>query len=779
MQIDPLQRSVRLSVRELAVFRNQALEQGHGRNAWRAAIGQEWHRCAEVETRKENTEARFEQSVEATWRHRDWEFQLLGRIDQLIPLDTGFLIREIKTIRSHLPAARESLLQAYPDHFAQTSIYHALLKMLPDYQEHSIESELLFINIENGARQSVRLETKDLQLFIDRLDSLIPFLEERRESRLRLKKADIRNAFETLRPGQAELFSSLHEAALKSKVVLLQAPTGFGKTGIVLEHALKHMQDGLYERCIYLSSQSTGQLETIRQLKGMIGEQIHFLQMRNRTEHRIDSPRHSCTGDIRCNTDIVQHWREADIHPPDLFKNGTVTTQQARTLGSDTGICPYAITKACLPFAEIWVGDSNYIFSPESRGVFDHAPGYHPERTLLVIDEAHNLPERTAANLSISLASADLLFAIEELRSHGAPRRLLSIGNELCRWIDALPIGQGLSLSALYNGQDLCEDFSKQLTEASFDYDSIAPFAVELAWSIPRMATSLAAPRDEYLNWKAKNGCLHATCLDASDWIQQCIEPFSSTILMSATLEPLDAFEASCGLHSEMSTHAFGQASWRADAYDVAIDRRVDTRFHKREDYYETTAQTVAACIHSSPGVPVAIFFSSYQYAQNVLTYLEAIHPEMRIRIQTRGADYGEQSQFIEESLLIADAIFLILGSSYAEGIDQLGGRIENIMIVGPALPEVNLIQETKLEQHHGSSRQAAFRDVYIRPAMRKVHQALGRIVRAPGHRAKVLLHGERFAENAYFEELAPEYRSSVRIDTEADLANWLEGQLP
>jgi hypothetical protein len=187
MQIDPLQRSVRLSVRELAVFRNQALEQGHGRNAWRAAIGQEWHRCAEAETRKENTEARFEQSVEATWRHRDWEFQLLGRIDQLIPLDRGFLIREIKTIRSHLPAARESLLQAYPDHFAQTSIYHALLKMLPNYQEHSIESELLFINIENGARQSVRLETKDLQLFIDRLDSLIPFLEERRESRLRLK----------------------------------------------------------------------------------------------------------------------------------------------------------------------------------------------------------------------------------------------------------------------------------------------------------------------------------------------------------------------------------------------------------------------------------------------------------------------------------------------------------------------------------------------------------------------------------------------------------------
>ena len=775
MQIDPLQRSVRLSVRELAVFRNQATEQGHGRSPWRAAVGQEWHRSVEAETHEENAGARFEHGVQATWRHRDWVFQILGRIDQLIPLEAGFLVREVKTIRSPLPAAKETLLEAYPDHFAQASIYHALLKMLPEYQRGPIESELLFINIENGARQSVRLDAGDQKLFVDRLDALIPFLEERRHSRLRIEKADIKCAFETLRPGQAELFASLHEAALRAKVVLLQAPTGFGKTGIVLEHALKHMQDGLYERCVYLSSKSTGQLETIRQLQTMVGEQIHFLQMRNRSEHRIDSPKHSCTGDIRCNEGIGQLWREADIHPPAFFENGTVTMERVRAIGGDTGVCPYAITKACLPFAEIWVGDSNYIFSPDSQNVFNEAHGFNPERTLLVVDEAHNLSERTAASLSATLASADLLFAIEELRSHGAPRRLLSIGSELCRWIDALPNGQALNANALYTGQDLCEDFSKQLIEASFDYDSTAPFAVELVWSIPRIATFLAAPPHEFLNWKADDGRLHATCLDSSEWIHKCIEPFGSTILMSATLEPLDAFEASCGLRSGMATHAFGQANWREDAYDVAIDRRVDTRFRKREQYYETTARTVTACIHSSPGVPVAVFFSSYQYAQNVLAYLEALHPEMRIRTQTRGADYGEQSQFIEESLLVADAIFLILGSSYAEGIDQLGGRIKKIMIVGPALPEVNLIQETKLQQHPAISREAAFLDTYIRPAMRRIHQALGRIVRAPGHRAKVLLHGRRFAEEAYFEELAPEYRSPHRINTEADLADWLE----
>ena len=136
--------------------------------------------------------------------------------------------------------------------------------------------------------------------------------------------------------------------------------------------------------------------------------------------------------------------------------------------------------------------------------------------------------------------------------------------------------------------------------------------------------------------------------------------------------------------------------------------------------------------------------------------------------------DLAEQSIFINEGLLIADALFLILGSSYAEGIDQLGGRVEQIMIVGPALPEVNLLQKKKMEDHPSLSQDEAFRDIYIRPAMRRIHQALGRIVRAPGHTARVLLHCKRFAEDAYQSELAPEYQSDCQILSDEDFFRWL-----
>ena len=779
MELDVSQRSVRLSVGELATFRNRPSPSSHGTNPWRAAVGQQWHKSTENLVKAEQPGASFEVNVSVDWRHRDWLFQLNGRIDQLLPTKEGALVREVKTTRIPLPTPDETLLADYPAYFAQAASYRAMLEILPEYTDQLITAEVQFINIENGALQSVSLDSPENIIFERQLDRLIPFLDERLGSLNRLREAQIKPAFDTLRVGQTELFQTLQNAALQSRHVLAQAPTGFGKTGIVLEHALKHMQNGLYERCIYLSSKSTGQLETIRQLKQMIGHDMRYIQMRNRSEHRIDSERHTCTGDKRCDDELGQNWREADIRAPELFDEGSLEIARAKEIGATTGICPYVLTKACLPFAEIWIGDSNYIFSPDSRPVFIEAQGFDPGRTLLIVDEAHNLPDRTAECLSLELASADLLFAIEELRVHGAPRRLLATATELCRWIESLKPRQILTGSHFYTGQDLCEDFSEQLKVAAFDYDATAPFAIKLVRSIPKLSETLSSPSQQYLHWMSRSGVVAATCLDASEWIAECLKPFGGSIMMSATLSPFESYRESCGLDKESVAIAQAQTPWRDEAYDVAIDCRVDTRLSKRESHYETTARTIVELIQYNAGETIAVFFASYLYAENIQTYIEALAPELRIKRQPRGVNLAEQSTFVDEGLLMSDALFLILGSSYAEGIDQLGGRVEQIMVVGPALPEVNLIQKKKMEDHVSLSRDEAFRDVYIRPAMRRIHQALGRIVRAPGHTARVLLHCKRFAEDAYKRELAPEYQSDCKLLKDEDFSRWLNTSKP
>jgi DNA excision repair protein ERCC-2 len=138
--------------------------------------------------------------------------------------------------------------------------------------------------------------------------------------------------------------------------------------------------------------------------------------------------------------------------------------------------------------------------------------------------------------------------------------------------------------------------------------------------------------------------------------------------------------------------------------------------------------------------------------------------------------DLAAQSAWVDESLMLGDALFLVLGSSFAESIDVLGGRVSHAMVVGPALPEVNAVQRARMTEatRSGLARDAAFRRVYQIPGMIKVNQALGRLVRAPGQRARVVLHCRRFLESTYSSLLAPEYQSGINLRDDNDFARWL-----
>jgi Rad3-related DNA helicase len=276
---------------------------------------------------------------------------------------------------------------------------------------------------------------------------------------------------------------------------------------------------------------------------------------------------------------------------------------------------------------------------------------------------------------------------------------------------------------------------------------------------------------------------------------------------MSATLQPYDNMAAACGLKdvggSELALDASSVASklaptayatlhaptpWRAGAYDVAVDLRVETTYRQRASHYGTTAATVEA-MHAAASSQVsglkspvsatkciAVFFPSYAYAESVLRALEHDGSVLRVALQPKLPDLAAQTAWVEESLVLADALFLVLGSSFAEGIDLLGGRVTHAMVVGPALPEVNAVQKAKMHALAGRGRDAAFRRVYQIPGLQKVNQALGRLVRAPGQHAKVLLHCRRFAEPSYASLLAADYQMFREIADAADLAVWLAG---
>ena len=128
----------------------------------------------------------------------------------------------------------------------------------------------------------------------------------------------------------------------------------------------------------------------------------------------------------------------------------------------------------------------------------------------------------------------------------------------------------------------------------------------------------------------------------------------------------MDRFAESCEFSAVQ--HIRAGTPWRDGAYDVAVDLRVDTTFQQRQRHIGTTAQTVAALHRAAGGAPVAIFFPSFAYAEAVAREVE------EASLQPRRSDLSAQNAWIRANLDAGRALFLVLGSGFAEGIDLLEG---------------------------------------------------------------------------------------------------------
>lgn len=772
------QRAVTMSVGEFATFSPVPASAGGGRvGAWRAAAGTAWHNTLRTHAEATEPGAQFEVPLQGKLPYERWVVELQGRLDQLVPRADGWVLREIKTISHSLPRPEDELAHHYPEYFRQLAAYLRLAEIGALAKEGAFSGELVFVDFTTGVMQTVPMALAEARVLADeQLAALQPHLEFHWHSRQRIAAMPDRTAFAVLRPGQAEARAALAAVAGHSGVFMFEAPTGFGKTGLLLEYALARMRDGHFERLIYLTGKGSGQTPVTRQIRALLGSEpeMRFLQLRSKREHAINSPLHSCDVRRSCRGDLEERWLAAGLDPFTLFEDGAFPVEKARRLGAQTGVCPYEITRASLPCAEVWICDYNYVFSPAHRGVLYNTSGFNAQSTLLVLDEAHNLPARAAEARSHVFAASDATFAAHALREFSARAGVQHAAENFAEFLTQIKAVEKLDLTAQYALEDHLQSITAELAAAPLPED-LPDATLDFLWG---SSSALETLRDESLVLLPNaptTGELRLTCLDAATAIASSLHGFGQAVLTSATFGPPEFFLAACGLNSQDARWIAAHAPWRDGAYDVAVDARVDTRLRARESSYATTAETVRL-MTLSQSRPIAVFFPSYDYAERIRTYIEALDPSLRITVQPRGADPAAQNLFLDESLLTAHAIFLVLGGSFAEGIDRLGGEVERAMVVGPALPEPNSVNKAKQERYEQTmGADEAFRRAFLAPGLLKVAQALGRLVRAPGHRAKILLHCRRFAEPVTQSLLPEEYRGGPVLRRDRDLQEWLE----
>ncbi len=842
MLFDLDQRTASLSVGEFSDFTLGPRDaSGAPGGLWRAQLGTHWHNQLRAQTTSENAAAQFEIPITGQIVHQGWTLTLTGRIDQLIPATetAPLILREIKTVTRSIPADESELRAEYPAYFVQLATYAALKRIEKADAPCLVRAELHFVEVATGLSQTVTLTAADDPFHRTQLDRVTEFLNLRNRARERLRHLRYRPPFAALRPGQETTERDLAAALAAHRILFFEAPTGFGKTGVLLELALSHMRSGRFDRLIYLTSKATGQLQVTRTLADMTGgganaqpplfpgpedssqTPVSAWLMRPKREHCINTI-YNCSRDACAHLQNLEtRWPKSGLSRFYLIENHPRDIETLRSAGTVARICPYEISRSALPFNDVWIGDYNYIFSPAHRGIFTEQPGYEPGRTLLVVDETHNLPSRVADVFSHAIHADDLRAVTSWFNLNRAPSALSLAWGQWEHFVATLKAADSHTHATEDDARELIDTLAKQIANTPLDYGQMPPEVSEVLWSVPALSQNLAALDLPRLWWSPENALLVITCLDAASAIGPVLREFGAAVLASATLTPVDTFAAACGLDSDVLNDRLQSASaeieklgaltkrdtkklfaklssaadllaldearaagaphylrattpWRDNAFDVAIDTRVNTTYQQRGHFSAVTAATVSALAAAATTGRAAVFFPSYAYAGNIRRELAALQPSLRVSMQPKLPGLATQNAWLEEALSLPGVLFLVLGSSFAEGIDLLGGRISHAMVVGPALPEVNPIQRARLAAYARLGRDEAARRVYQIPGIQKVNQALGRLVRAPGHRAKVLLHCRRFADKSFHNLLAAEYRTTHHITDDSQLSDWL-----
>ena len=153
------------------------------------------------------------------------------------------------------------------------------------------------------------------------------------------------------------------------------------------------------------------------------------------------------------------------------------------------------------------------------------------------------------------------------------------------------------------------------------------------------------------------------------------------------------------------------------------------------------------------------VFFPSFAFLGEVERLLQGRLPGFRLFAQRQGMTPSEQrlllAKFRQKTKNVI--VLAVQGGAFAEGIDLPGGELETAIVVGPALPTFDLEREcirAYFDRRYGRG----FDYAYVYPAMARVVQAAGRVIRTPEDRGLLILCDRRFVQKSYLDAMPSEW---------------------
>ena len=602
------------------------------------------------------------------------------------------------------------------------------------------------------------------------------------------------------REGQRKLVGDVYRTIRRGKNLFLQAPTGVGKTISTIFPAVKAVGEELADRIFYLTAKTitaTVAKETFGLLREQ-GYQAKIIQLTakeklclcgNTAIEREAADQDNPYPDfpqikLECNPQNCPyakgHFDRVNdavfelLQASDLFTREEILAQARKHR-----VCPFELSLDVATWCDNILCDYNYVFDPNvylKRFFQDSSK----EKYLFLVDEAHNLVDRSREMYSATLYKEDILAVKKIMKPHNqAIARTLDKCNKAMldfkRECENYSVCESVGVLTFYLMRlvSQMEEFFEKPREFP-DKKTVLDFYFEL-----RNFVNIYDLVDEnYVIYDEmqEDGrfMIKLFCVDPSKNLQKCIDKSVSTIFFSATLLPINYYKRL--LSTKEDNYAiYAQSTFDETQRLLAFGRDVSTKYTRRGPAeYEKIARYIRAAIRSKKG-NYMVFFPSYKMMQDVYDVFvrveresdtrngvavsdepniaeESLEESLTIIMQHSNMNEAEREEFLQAfeqedgGTLVA---FCVMGGIFGEGIDLKNDRLIGAVIVGTGLPQISNEREI-LKQYYDKQGLSGFDYAFRYPGINKVLQAAGRVIRTQEDRGIIVLLDERFLQSDY-----------------------------
>ncbi len=725
-----------------------------------------------------------------SFENRDYLYTLSGRCDGIIVGENNEItIDEIKSTNTSL---EKFFKQNKKWHLGQAEVY-ALIYCLIEGLE-TINIRLTYISQQDGTIliKNFKYTKKRLTSKINSyLDKYSDYLDSQREfeelKELSLQKMSF--PFSFYRKGQEEMVNLTYECLSNKDIYFFEASTGIGKTMSLIYGALKGLKDKKCNKIFYLSAKNSGFDAALNAIKILFdnGVKIKCLQVTSREKICINK-----NPNKRCNPDDCPFAKDyysklyeiiiESLKKYDIFDKNTILE-----IANRYGVCPFELSLDLSLRCDYIVCDYNYLYDPTAylRRFFDDQS--NDNKSFILVDEAHNLVDRSRSMYSAFILMNEINEAMKELKKLKS-KKLYNNLNELKEKIlvykDIFFDNENVKTI-----EEINEDILLLINKFKNNYiafkkkDYLSKTKASDDFSLH--LNSFLAIYDLYnqSNFKInlyKNGNdidIFINCLDASTYLKNISSKQASTIFFSATLSPVSYYKKLL-----LGAEDYKDFKWDSPFEDqnlkVLVKNDISIKYKDRDltmanvlfDVYEFIKNKVGNYIVFSPSF-------EYLYKLKELVSKSSLFNDFDIYFQEKNMKLEEKEEFLNnfvENPLKTTIAFCVNGGSFSEGIDLIDSRLIGVVIIGVGLPSISY-ENSQLSEYFINQGLNGYEFTFVNPGINKIMQSVGRVIRTENDRGMALLIDNRYSYKNYkflFSEL---WKNSKFIKNSSDISKEVE----